>query len=94
MVGYAAIAFTSREARKPLPKSGGSQFTPEERRILLTLARKSVTAAVTGREGPKDDPAEPAKFRERRACFVTLTSTAICAAASAAFLRRNRCIRR
>jgi len=73
VVGYAAIAFSSSEARKPLPKSVTSQFTPEERRFLLTLARKSVTAAVTDREGPKDDAAAPAKFRERRACFVTLT---------------------
>jgi len=73
VVGYAAIAFSSSEARKPLPKTGPSQFTPEERRFLLKLARGSVTAAVTDSEGPKDDPAAPAKFRERRACFVTLT---------------------
>jgi MEMO1 family protein len=68
VVGYAAIAFTSSEVRKPL-----ALFTPEERRILLKLARKSITAAVTGSEAPKDDPAAPPKFRERRACFVTLT---------------------
>jgi MEMO1 family protein len=73
VVGYAAIAFTSSEARKPSSKSGRAQFTPEERRLLLTLARKSVAAAATGREGPSDDPSAPAKLRERRACFVTLT---------------------
>jgi hypothetical protein len=73
VVGYAAIAFASSEARKPLATSGSSQFTPEEQRTLLRLARKSVTAAVTGSEAPKDDPKVAAKFRERRACFVTLT---------------------
>jgi AmmeMemoRadiSam system protein A len=73
VVGYAAIAFTSREARKPTPTSVALQFTPNERRILLRLARKSVTAAVTGGEAPKYDPAAAAKFRERRPCFVTLT---------------------
>jgi MEMO1 family protein len=73
VVGYAAIAFTSSEARKPVAKLAESQFTPEERRLLLRLARKSVTAAATGGKPPKDDPAAPAKFRERRACFVTLT---------------------
>ncbi len=77
VVGYAAIAFTSREARKPTPVSAAVQFTPEERQMLLRLARKSVMAAATGGEAPSDDRAAPAKFHERRACFVTLTRNGV-----------------
>ena len=49
------------------------QFTPQERQFLLELARKSVAAAVTGSEAPKEDADVPEKFRARQACFVTLT---------------------
>jgi hypothetical protein len=53
--------------------SDAPQFTPQERQFLLELARKSVAAAVTGSEAPKEDAAVLEKFRARQACFVTLT---------------------
>lgn len=68
VVGYAAIAFTSDEARKP-----AAHFTPEERQMLLALARQGLSAAVADGKTPDIPPGAPAKFRERRACFVTLT---------------------
>jgi MEMO1 family protein len=74
VVGYAAIAFFAPEgaASGHSARSHATQFTRHERRLLLELARKSVVAAVTGGEAPKADDV-PAKFRARRACFVTLT---------------------
>ena len=75
VVGYAAIAFFGPDGAASAlpPKSDAPQFTPQERRFLLELARKSVAAAVTGSEAPKEDAAVPEKFRARQACFVTLT---------------------
>jgi MEMO1 family protein len=73
VVGYAAIAFYETDGSSPLPKSEEPQFSLAQRRFLIELARKSVTAAVTDGEAPKEDAEVPAKFRERRACFVTLT---------------------
>jgi MEMO1 family protein len=70
VVGYAAIAFFDP---KPAATNAPPQFTPSERRFLLELARKSVTAAVTGSPPPKEDADVPQKLQARRACFVTLT---------------------
>ena len=56
---------TSATAPRSLPARNGG--------IYLVLARKAVTAAANGREGPEEDAAEPEKLRVRRACFVTLT---------------------
>ena len=89
VVGYAAIALTSREARKPVPKSVGSQFSPEERRLLLDLARKSVTAAATGGKAPDDDPAAPAKFRATAGLLRHLDPQRPTAAAASAASRRR-----
>jgi MEMO1 family protein len=75
VVGYAAIAFFDSKDREPPPKAGPSQYTPEHRQLLLKLARDSVVAAVSGRESPNDNEKAPAKLRERRACFVTLTKS-------------------
>jgi MEMO1 family protein len=73
VVGYAAIAFYETDGSSPLPKSVAPHFSMAQRRFLLDLARKSVTAAVTGGQGPKEDAEVPANLSERRACFVTLT---------------------
>jgi len=75
VVGYAAIAFFVPDdaASAPSAKSDSPQFKPQERQFLLELARKSVAAAVTGSEAPKEDAAVLEKFRVRQACFVTLT---------------------
>ncbi len=53
VVGYAAIAFTSREARKPLPKSAGGQFTPEERRFLLRLRERALPPPRPAAKAPR-----------------------------------------
>ena len=73
VVGYAAIAFTGSDGETSSAATDGPQFTAEERRILLELARKSVSAAVSGNGAPRENGDVPAKFRARRACFVTLT---------------------
>lgn len=77
VVGYAAIAFveegaaTPAKAEKTEPQA---QFTPDERLYLLKLARLTLTAEVTEKEMPKIEAATlPAKFREQKGCFVTLT---------------------
>jgi len=75
VVGYAAIAFfgTDDPVSARSAKSGVPQFTPQERQFLLELARRSVAAAVTDGEAPKEDADVSAKLRARQACFVTLT---------------------
>ena len=84
VVGYAAIAFFEppggfRCIRCPGTTSSGriirgaeNEFTPQERRFLLNLARKSITATVAGGEAPKEDGKVAEKFHAARACFVTL----------------------
>jgi len=80
VVGYAAIAFyapgeAARVAavEKPPSQTGQQRFPPSERKFLLALARKSVTAAVTGRAPPAPESDKlPKKFTEPAAVFVTL----------------------
>jgi MEMO1 family protein len=65
VVGYAAVAFYA-----PKPDSFGS----EERRLLLDLARRTLTSVVTN--GPLPAPGEkdvPPVVAQKKACFVTLT---------------------
>ena len=65
VVGYGTIAFYAPAA---------TAFSPAERRQLLTLARQTLTSAVT--HGPllEPNPASiPTKFNEPSGCFVTLT---------------------
>jgi len=76
VVGYAAIAFfdpqdTAVQAGRL--HHNGNEFTAEERRFLLKLARKSVAAAVAGGKSPKEEGDVAEKFGAERACFVTLT---------------------
>jgi len=78
VVGYAAVAFydpgeAAAEQETPQP-AGQDEFTPQDRKFLLELARNSVTAAVNRKKPPAVDADELAeKFTEPRACFVTLT---------------------
>ena len=65
VVGYAAIAFYA-------PESQG--YPADERKLLLELARKTLREVVMeGRVPAMDADAMPAKFRQRKGCFVTLT---------------------
>jgi AmmeMemoRadiSam system protein A len=73
VVGYAAIAMFEPDSAAAVPPSAAATFTASEQRLLLELARKSVTAAVRGSVAPRQDAAVPEKLRVHRACFVTLT---------------------
>jgi AmmeMemoRadiSam system protein B/AmmeMemoRadiSam system protein A len=76
VVGYAAIAFSgpAEPAKPPATESKPrATLTPAQHRLLLELARRSVTAAATGSEPPRENADAPEAFRARRACFVTLT---------------------
>jgi len=65
VVGYAAIGFFA---------AGKENFTAEERRQLLQLARQSLNAAANGGTMPVLDASFwPAKLRAPNGCFVTLT---------------------
>lgn len=53
--------------------SASAEFAPEERRLLLEVARRSVEAAVHQKSLPEIDPPEASeKFLQPRGCFVTL----------------------
>jgi len=89
VVGYAAIAFVDDPGAKPgvaaPPKQGAgrspspaaaakAEFSPEHRKYLLELARRSVEAAVRGKSPPRPLPDNvPKELTAKRACFVTLT---------------------
>jgi MEMO1 family protein len=69
VVGYAAIAFYEPAAVAAVK----AEFSAAERKALLDLARKTVTAAVTNKPLPAlDAKTLPEKFRPARGCFVTL----------------------
>ncbi|MBN1852205.1 MAG: AmmeMemoRadiSam system protein B [Pirellulales bacterium] len=74
VVGYAAIAWMDSGKETSSPEPAAAHFTPEERRFLLELARKSATAAVLGNEISKNEPEVPARFLAHCGCFVTLTN--------------------
>jgi len=69
-----APAPAAREAPAPAKAPpGGGTFTPEERKSLLNLARRTLKAAVVdGKEPDVDEAALSNKFKERKGCFVTL----------------------
>jgi AmmeMemoRadiSam system protein A len=74
VVGYAAIAFYEEEpAAAPIAPAAEREFQPNQRQLLLRLARDSVTRAVRGQEPPQAGAAEITHpLDEARACFVTL----------------------
>jgi len=56
--------------------SGSGAYSPGQRRVLLNLARKTLTAVVAGKKIPEVDPAElPAELTAERGCFVTLNKS-------------------
>lgn len=82
VVGYAAIAFyepgegeTPEEPPKlSFPGEAASELSPDDGKVLLELAEKTVAAVVTGGTQPSVDvKAMPDGLTGRRACFVTLT---------------------
>jgi hypothetical protein len=67
VVGYTAIAFYE-------PAQGS--FAAAEQKFLLDLARRTLTSVATGGDLPTVSAVDvPAKLKETRACFVTLTKT-------------------
>jgi MEMO1 family protein len=77
VVGYASIVFVKeiKAAQSPaslkiVPDEPG--LTKETKDFLLTLARKSLAAAVKGEKPPVPENI-PASTKEDRGCFVTLT---------------------
>ena len=82
VVGYAAIVFFEPGEGEPPeePPTFGfshetaSELSPDDGKVLLELAEKTVTEAVTRGPLPSVDVAEmPDGLTQRRACFVTLT---------------------
>ena len=74
VVGYAAIAFYDEKAAEAAEAAPKAVYSPEERKFLLDLARKTLTEAAHRRKPPEVDAAAvPEKLRHERACFVTLT---------------------
>ena len=72
-VGYASIAFCAREAVSQPAKPPERQYSDADRRFLLELARKTITAVVNDKPEPQLKKGEAAaKLTERRGCFVTL----------------------
>ena len=66
-----------RRKRRPRPKSREptrAEFTPQQRELLLELARNTITRAANGESMPETDGGAVAEnLRAVRACFVTLT---------------------
>jgi AmmeMemoRadiSam system protein A len=76
-VGYAAIAFYGPAAARPAAAGPAgavqAEFSAAQRKSLLELARRCLTAAADGKEAAEPDAKGlPEKFTQPRACFVTL----------------------
>lgn len=69
VVGYSAIAFTAPSE---------TQYTKEERKALLNLARKSLTEVVTHGRLPDAKASDfTPRCSEEKGCFVTLTKNGV-----------------
>jgi MEMO1 family protein len=67
VVGYAAIAFYA---------PAQENFAATEKRLLLDLARRTLTSVATNGDPPTVNGQDmPPKLKETKACFVTLTKT-------------------
>jgi AmmeMemoRadiSam system protein A len=67
VVGYGAVAFYA-------PSKTAENFSPEERKWMLELARKALKESVTAGNLPQVAPAGvAAKLTDAKGCFVTLT---------------------
>ena len=99
VVGYAAIAFYEPEdketasAEKPR-QAGEQEFTADQRKFLLELARKTITRVVNGEKMPEADAAGLAEnLRAPGPALSRLPKTTTFAAASAASFPKNRYIK-
>jgi len=77
VVGYTAVAFyrpaKTGAAEEKSPPPAGPEFSTQQRKYLLRLARKTVEAAVGRQRLPNSDGDKMAEqFSEPRGCFVTL----------------------
>ena len=91
VVGYAAIAFFGPPGETP---AGNGEFSRDERRHLLKLARQAVTAAANGRAAPDLALRSLRSFASAGRASSRLARTAGCGAASALSRRRSRSARR
>ena len=79
VVGYAAIAFYDADAPAPAASTRPATrpapvYSPEHRRFLLGLARKTLAKVVqTGAAAGAEAAGVPKALVEKKACFVTLT---------------------
>ncbi len=71
VVGYAAVAFFEPAVEN---------FAAPERKMLLELARRTLTTVAANPSSPGPEPdakSVPPKLAEKRACFVTLTKRGV-----------------
>ncbi len=62
------------ESDSPDAATHAGTLSPQERRVLLELAKRAVHEAVTSGKLPEVDPGDlPERLKQPRACFVTLT---------------------
>ena len=74
VVGYAAIALYDAPGEEEPEETGLSGLTPEERKFLLELARKTLVEVLNLRGLPDVDESEvPTRLTAPGGCFVTLT---------------------
>jgi AmmeMemoRadiSam system protein B/AmmeMemoRadiSam system protein A len=82
VVGYTAIAFSGAPAGLPTSTTSNaaaitapspSIWTAEEKKFLLSLARKTLQQVTSGKGLPPVPEIIPARCQESRGCFVTLT---------------------
>jgi len=74
VVGYAAVAFYDPGDGESSAETTAGSLTPQEGKVLLELARKTVEEVVRHNALPEMDAADvPESLKELRACFVTLT---------------------
>jgi len=69
VVGYASIIFI----KKDKTMENTEEFTPQEKKYLLDLARQTLETAVNGKDKPAAKPGIP-RLSQNYGCFVTLNS--------------------
>jgi len=69
VVGYAAIAFVKSNAAD----GGADDFSPQEKKYMLGLARKTLESIVRGDDAPPPKP-DIARLARNYGCFVTLNA--------------------
>lgn len=75
VVGYAAVAFVEAAGGIPAApaEKRATEHSPEERKFLLELARKTIVEAVSARGSPEVNEKDvPESLRTPAGCFVTL----------------------